>query len=66
MNTNPNEETPANITTDAESQEYGAQQGQDIEGRNTGTSAPDADAAQTGEKSEETGKGTGARAGEYS
>ena len=57
-----NEETPANITTDAESQEYGAQHGQDVEGRNTGTSAPDATPAQGDEGATETGEG--ARAGE--
>jgi hypothetical protein len=66
MNTNQSEETPANITTDAESQEYGAQHGQDIEGHNTGTSAPDAEAAQPDEEGKSTGAGTGARAGEYS
>lgn len=66
MSTNQPEETPANITTDAESQEYGAQHGQDIEGNNTGTSAPNAEAVQSDEKSEDEGAGTGARAGEYS
>ena len=64
MSANQTEETPANITTDAESQEYGAQHGQTIEGQNTGTSAPDADAAQGDAEQEDAG--TGARAGEYS
>ena len=59
-----NEETPANITTDAESQEYGAQHGQDVEGHDTGTSAPDATSAQGGEGPAEAGGSTGARAGE--
>ena len=64
MSTDKSEETPANITTDAESQEYGAQHGQDLEGRDTGTSAPDATPSQGGEGAAETGAGTGARAGE--
>lgn len=59
------EDTPANITTDAESQEFGAQHGQTIEGQNTGTSAPDASDAQGGDDAQ-TGEGTGARAGAYS
>jgi hypothetical protein len=66
MSTDNSEETPANITTDAESQEYGAQHGQNVEGQNTGSSAPDASAAQEGEGPAETGEGTGARAGSYS
>ena len=53
------DETPANITTDAESQEYGAQHGQTVEGKNTGSSSPDAGDEQGGES-------TGARAGEHS
>ena len=65
MSANNSEETPANITTDAESQEYGAQHGQNVEGQNTGSSAPDASAAQGAEGPAETGEGTGARAGEY-
>ena len=56
------DETPANITTDAESQEYGAQHGQTVEGKNTGSSSPDAG----GEGPAETGEGTDGRAGEYS
>ena len=64
MSANQSEETPANITTDAESQEYGAQHGQDIEGQNTGSSVPDAE--REGEDPAETGDGTGARAGAYS
>lgn len=68
MDTKQNEETPANITTDAESQEFGAQHGQTIEGQNTGTSAPDASDASEATKSEDdqSGDGTGARAGAYS
>ena len=66
MDTNQTEETPANITTDAESQEYGAQHGQTIEGENTGTSAPDATEAQKGDDVAQDGEGTGARAGAYS
>lgn len=62
---NKTEETPENITTDAESQEFGAQHGQNIEGQNTGTSNPDASDAQKGDDAE-TGDGTGARAGSYS
>ena len=64
MSANQSDETPANITTDAESQEYGAQHGQDIEGRNTGSSAPDAEPES--DDPAETGDGTGARAGAYS
>ena len=63
MSANQSEETPANVTTDAESQEYGAQHGQDIEGQDTGSSAPD---AQSEDDPAETGDGTGARAGAYS
>jgi len=66
MSTNKPEETPANVTTDAESQEYGAQHGQTVEGQDTGSSAPDASAPQEGEGPAETGEGTGARAGSYS
>ena len=64
MSANNSEETPANITTDAESQEYGAQHGQNVEGQNTGSSAPDAVPPQEGEGPAETGEGAGARAGE--
>jgi hypothetical protein len=49
MSANQSDETPANITTDAESQEYGAQHGQNVEGQDTGSSAPDASAAEEGE-----------------
>lgn len=66
MSTNQTDETPENVTTDAESQEYGAQHGQTIEGQNTGSSNPDAEAGQGGPDSDETGEGTGARAGSYS
>ena len=60
MSTNQSDETPANITTDAESQEYGAQHGQDVEGHDTGTSAPDATPAHGGEGPAETGGSAGA------
>lgn len=63
MSANQSEETPANVTTDAESQEFGAQHGQNIEGQDTGSSAPD---AQAEDDPAETGDGTGARAGAYS
>jgi hypothetical protein len=66
MSTNKEDETPANITTDAESQEYGAQHGQTIEGQNTGSSDPEAGDNQGGDDPAETGEGTGARAGAYS
>lgn len=60
------DETPANITTDAESQEFGAQHGQTVEGQNTGSSAPDARADSANTDAGEASEGTGARAGEYS
>jgi len=60
------DETPANITTDAESQEYGAQHGQTVEGRNTGSSSPDASDEQGGDGPAEAGQDTGSRAGDYS
>jgi hypothetical protein len=63
MDTNQTEETPANITTDAESQEYGALHGQTIEGENTGTSAPDASDAVQSDDDARTSEGTGAHAG---
>ena len=67
MSTNQPEEAPSNVTTDAESQEYGAQHGQTPEGQNTGSSDPDAEAeadpSNTG--AGEPGEGTGAKGGEY-
>jgi hypothetical protein len=60
MSANEQNETPANITTDAESQEYGAQHGQNVEGEDTGSSAPDAIAPQEGDGIAETGAGTDA------
>ena len=57
MSTDNSEETPANITTDAESQEYGAQHGQNVEGQDTGSSAPDANAAEEGDGPAEAGAG---------
>jgi hypothetical protein len=66
MSTDKPEETPSNITTDAESQEYGAQHGQTVEGENTGSSAPDAQADPGNTEAGEAGVGTGAKAGEYS
>ncbi len=62
---NPNEE-PAVVQTDAESQEYGAQHGQDAGGHETGSSAPDEGSASQPATEERTGEGTGAAAGEYS
>ena len=66
MSNNQQDEAPANITTDAESQEFGAQHGQTPEGQNTGSSDPDvgADPGNTG--AGEPGEGTGAKGGEYS
>ena len=66
MSTDNSEEAPANITTDAESQEYGAQHGQTVEGENTGSSSPDAQADPGNTDAGEAGAGTGAKAGEYS
>ena len=66
MSANEQNETPSNITTDAESQEYGAQHGQTVEGENTGSSSPDAQADPGNTDAGEAGAGTGAKAGEYS
>ena len=66
MSTNMEDEAPSNVTTDAESQEYGAQHGQTPEGINTGSSAPDAQADPGNTEAGEAGVGTGAKAGEYS
>jgi len=66
MSSNQQNETPTNVTTDAESQEYGAQHGQTIEGQNTGSSDPDAPADPGNTGAGEPGEGTGARGGEYS
>lgn len=60
------EEAPSNVTTDAESQEYGAQHGQTPEGQNTGSSDPDAEADPSNTSAGEPGAGTGAKGGEYS
>ena len=53
---NLNEETGA-VQTDKESQEFGADHGQDITGQETGSSSPDAEASEQaelrGEKTEE-------------
>jgi hypothetical protein len=57
---------PANITTDAESQEFGAQHGQTPEGQNTGSSDPEAAADPGNTGAGEPGEGTGAKGGEYS
>ena len=61
----PNEE-PEVVQTDAESQEYGAQHGQDAQGQETGSSATDEGSASQPSTEERTGEGTGAAAGEYS
>jgi hypothetical protein len=66
MSTNQPEEAPSNVTTDAESQEYGAEHGQTPEGENTGSSAPDAEADSDNTGAGEPGEGTGAKGGEYS
>jgi hypothetical protein len=66
MSTNKEEEAPANVTTDAESQEYGAQHGQTPEGLNIGSSSPDASADPGNTGAGEPGEGTGAKGGEYS
>jgi len=62
---NPNEE-PAVVQTDAESQEYGSQHGQDVQGQETGSSAPDEGSASQPSTGERDAEGTGAAAGEYS
>lgn len=62
---NPNEEPPI-VQTDAESQEYGSQHGQDAQGRETGSSAQDEGSPSQPSTEERTGEGTGAAAGEYS
>ena len=51
---NQNEETAA-VQTDSESQEFGAEHGQDITGLETGSSSPDAEAS---EQAEERGEKT--------
>ncbi|HEX8352717.1 MAG TPA: hypothetical protein VF611_07455 [Pyrinomonadaceae bacterium] len=66
MSSNQQDETPTNVTTDAESQEFGAQHGQTIEGQNTGSSSPDAEADPGNTGAGEAGEGTGAKGGEYS
>jgi hypothetical protein len=66
MSSNQQDETPQNVTTDAESQEFGAQHGQTIEGQNTGSSSPDAEADPDNTDAGEAGAGTGAKGGEYS
>ncbi len=66
MSSNQQDETPSNVTTDAESQEYGAQHGQTPQGLNTGSSDPDAPADPSNTGASEPGEGTGAKGGEYS
>lgn len=66
MSSKQQDETPSNVTTDAESQEFGAQHGQTIDGQNTGSSSPDAEADPGNTDAGEAGDGTGARGGEYS
>jgi hypothetical protein len=66
MSSNQQGDTPENITTDAESQEFGAQHGQTPEGLNTGSSDPDAQADPGNTGTGEPGEGTGAKGGEYS
>lgn len=65
-------EQPAAIQTDKESQDYGAQHGQTPQGQETGSSSPTARPQPEGTsqderpEDEQTGRGTGARGGEYS
>ena len=66
MSSNQQDDAPANVTTDAESQEFGAQHGQTPEGLNTGSSSPDAEADPSNTGAGEPGEGTGAKGGEYS
>ena len=66
MSTNNPQEEPEVVQTDAESQEYGAQHGQDVTGEETGSSATDEGSASQPSTEERTGEGTGAAAGEYS
>jgi hypothetical protein len=66
MSSKQSDETPQNVNTDAESQEYGAEHGQTIEGQNTGSSSPDAEADPGNTGAGEPGEGTGAKGGEYS
>ncbi len=66
MSTNKDTDAPANVTTDAESQEFGAQHGQTPGGINTGSSSPDAQADPGNTGAGEPGEGTGAKGGEYS
>jgi hypothetical protein len=66
MSSSQQDETPANITTDAESQEFGAQHGQTPGGLYTGSSSPDAEADPGNTGAGEPGEGTGAKGGEYS
>ena len=66
MSNNADDEAPSNVTTDAESQEFGAQHGQTPEGENTGSSSPDATADPENTAAGEPGEGTGAKGGEYS
>jgi hypothetical protein len=66
MSSTQQDETPSNVTTDAESQEFGAEHGQTIEGENTGSSSPDAEADPGNTRADEPGEGTGAKGGEYS
>ena len=66
MSTENTGDAPSNIQTDAESQEFGAQHGQTIEGQNTGSSDPDAPADPSNTGAGEAGEGTGAKGGEYS
>ena len=66
MSANNPEETPGVVQTDAESQEFGSQHGQNTQGQETGSSAPDEGSASQPSTEERTGEGTGAAAGEYS
>ncbi len=50
-------EDPAAVQTDSESQEFGAQHGQDITGQETGSSSPDAEASEQAEEKAEQADG---------
>ena len=43
-------EDPTAVQTDSESQEFGAEHGQDIAGHETGSSSPDAEASEQAEE----------------
>lgn len=66
MSANKQDEQPASIQTDSESQEFGSQHGQDAQGNETGSSDPHKGAPEDSTADGAGEEGTGARAGEYS